>query len=46
MVKGNLVIKRVPPAIQDGMPDGYAGPGSIDGSQPGTYYINLKDTAN
>lgn len=46
LVKGNLVIKRVPPEIQDGMPDGYAGPGSIDGSQPGTYYINLKDTAN
>jgi uncharacterized protein (DUF885 family) len=46
LVKGNLVIKRVPPAIQDGMPDGYAGAGSIDGSQPGTYYINLKDTAN
>ncbi len=46
LVKGNLVIKRVPPAIQDGMPDGYAGAGSIDGSQPGIYYINLKDTAN
>ncbi len=46
MVKGNLVIKRVPPAIQDGMPDGYAGPGSIDGITPGIYYINLKDTAN
>jgi len=46
MVKGNLVIKRVPPAIQDGMPDGYAGPGSIDGSTPGIYYINLKDTSN
>ena len=46
MVRGNLVIKRVPPAIQDGMPDGYAGPGSIDGSTPGIYYINLKDTSN
>lgn len=46
LVKGNLVIKRVPPAIQDGMPDGYAGPGSIDGSTPGVYFINLKDTAN
>jgi uncharacterized protein (DUF885 family) len=46
MVKGNLVIKRVPPAIQDGMPDGYAGPGAIDGSTPGVYFINLKDTAN
>jgi len=46
MVRGNLVIKRVPPAIQDGMPDGYAGPGSIDGTTPGIYYINLKDTLN
>jgi len=46
MVRGNLIIKRVPPAIQDGMPDGYAGPGSIDGSTPGIYYINLKDTSN
>jgi uncharacterized protein (DUF885 family) len=46
LVKGNLVIKRVPPAIQDGMPDGYAGPGSIDGSTPGIYYINLKSTEN
>lgn len=45
MVKGNLVIKRVPPAIEDGMPLGYAGPGAIDGSTPGTYFINLKDNA-
>jgi len=44
LVKGNLIIKRVPPAIQDGAPNGYAGPGSIDGSQPGIYYINLKST--
>jgi uncharacterized protein (DUF885 family) len=43
-VKGNLIIKRVPPAIQDGAPNGYAGPGSMDGSQPGIYYINLKST--
>jgi uncharacterized protein (DUF885 family) len=46
LVKGNLVIKRVPPAIQDGMPNGYAGPGAIDGSTPGVYFINLKDTAH
>ncbi|MFA5965735.1 MAG: DUF885 family protein [Sphingomonas sp.] len=44
LVKGNLVIKRVPPAIQNGAPNGYAGPGSIDGTQPGIYYINLKST--
>ncbi|OJU18710.1 MULTISPECIES: DUF885 family protein [unclassified Sphingomonas] len=44
LVRGNLNIKRVPPAIQDGAPNGYAGPGSIDGKIPGTYYINLRDT--
>ena len=44
LVKGNLIIKRVPPAIQNGAPNGYAGPGSMDGSQPGIYYINLKST--
>ena len=44
LVRGNLIIKRVPPAIQDGAPNGYAGAGSIDGSQPGIYYINLKST--
>jgi uncharacterized protein (DUF885 family) len=42
---GKLVIKRVPPTIQDGMPNGYGGAGSVDGSQPGFYYINLKTTA-
>jgi uncharacterized protein (DUF885 family) len=45
LVKGNLVIKRVPESIQDGAPLGYAAAGSIDGTQPGNYYINLKDTA-
>jgi uncharacterized protein (DUF885 family) len=44
LVKGNLIIRRVPPGIQDGAPNGYAAPGSIDGSLPGIYYINLKDT--
>lgn len=44
LVKGNLVVKRVPPAIEAGAPGGYAGPGSIDGSVPGNYYINLRDT--
>jgi uncharacterized protein (DUF885 family) len=46
LVKGSLIVKRVPPEIQDGMPDGYAGPGSMDGTQPGIYYINLKDMTN
>lgn len=45
MVPGNLVIKRVPPAIEAGAPGGYAAAGSIDGKVPGQYYINLRDTA-
>ncbi len=44
--KADVLIRRVPPEIQDGAPNGYAGAGSIDGSRPGTYNINLKDTAN
>lgn len=44
LVRGNLVIRRVPPAIENGAPNGYAGPGSLDGKTPGIYYINLKDT--
>jgi uncharacterized protein (DUF885 family) len=46
LVRGNLVIKRVPPAIQNGAPNGYAGPGALDGSTPGIYFINLRDVAN
>ncbi|HEX5185065.1 MAG TPA: DUF885 family protein [Allosphingosinicella sp.] len=45
LVRGNLIIKRVPPAIENGAPDGYAGAGTIDGSVPGNYYINLRDTS-
>ena len=45
MVPGNIMVKRVPAAIENGAPDGYAGPGAIDGSTPGFYYINLRDTA-
>ena len=44
LVPGNLIIKRVPVEIQDGAPGGYAGAGSIDGTVPGNYYINLADT--
>ena len=44
--KADLVIKRVPPVIEAGAPDGYEQDGPIDGSRPATYYINLKDTSN
>jgi len=39
-----MEIRRVPPAIELGAPRGYAQGGSIDGSRPGAYYINLVDT--
>ena len=44
--KADLVIKRVPPSIEAGAPDGYEQDGPIDGSRPATYYINLRDMAN
>jgi len=37
-------VRRVPPAIELGAPRGYAQSGSLDGSRPGAYYINLADT--
>jgi uncharacterized protein (DUF885 family) len=39
-----LEIRRVPPAIEVGAPRGYAQRGSLDGSRPGAFYINLRDT--
>jgi uncharacterized protein (DUF885 family) len=44
--KAELVIKRVPPEIEAGAPDGYEQDGPIDGSRPASYYINLRDTGN
>jgi uncharacterized protein (DUF885 family) len=45
-LKAPVIIKRVPPDIQDGAPLGYMNPGAIDGSRPSIYYINLKTTTN
>ena len=45
LVPGKLEIVRVPEAIEAGAPGGYAGAGTADGSVPGRYYINLRDTA-
>ena len=44
--KADLIIKRVPPDIEAGAPDGYEEDGTIDGSRPASYYINLRDTGN
>jgi uncharacterized protein (DUF885 family) len=46
LVRGNLIVKRVPPEIELGAPGAYAGAGSIDGTVPGNLYVNLHDTAN
>ena len=41
-----LEVKRVPPFIQDGAPNGYYNSPALDGSRGAIYYINLKDTAD
>jgi len=38
-------IRRVPKAIEAGAPGGYYQSPALDGSRPGAYYINLRDTA-
>jgi uncharacterized protein (DUF885 family) len=43
-MKAPLVIKRVPEDIQDGASLGYMNFGSLDGSRPAIYYLNLKST--
>jgi uncharacterized protein (DUF885 family) len=45
LVKGNLVIKRLPPAEEDGAPGAYGGAGSIDGTEPGKIWLNLGDVS-
>lgn len=45
-MKAPVIAKRVPPDIQDGAGLGYMNSGSLDGSRPAIYYINLKDTGN
>ena len=43
--KAGLDIRRVPKPIEAGAPGGYYNGGALDGSRPGAYYINLRDTA-
>ena len=43
--RAKLEIHRVPKATEAGAPGGYYQPGALDGSRPGIYYINLRDTA-
>ena len=41
MVPGNFEIKRMAPEVEPGAPGAYGGPGSIDGTVPGKFWINL-----
>lgn len=41
-----LEVRRVPPEIQDGAPNGYYTIATLDGSRPAIYWINLKDTGD
>ncbi|MFN3229088.1 MAG: DUF885 domain-containing protein, partial [Asticcacaulis sp.] len=43
--KSKVEVKRVPEAIEAGAPGGYYNGPALDGSRPGAYYINLRDTA-
>ncbi len=43
--KSPVEIRRVPKAIEAGAPGGYYQSPALDGSRPGAYYINLRDTA-
>ncbi len=43
--KAGVQVKRVPKYIESGAPGGYYQNATLDGKRPGTYYINLRDTA-
>lgn len=43
--KAAVEVRRVPAYIEAGAPGGYYNQPTLDGSRPGAYYINLRDTA-
>lgn len=44
--KAPVEVRRVPVFIQDGASNGYYQSPALDGSRPGAFYINLKNTAD
>ncbi len=44
LARAQLEIRRVPPYTEAGAPGGYYQRAALDGSRPGAYYINLRDT--
>jgi len=45
LAQAQLEIRRVPPYTEAGAPGGYYQRAALDGSRPGAYYINLRNTA-
>ena len=44
LVPGNVEVRRLPPEEEPGAPGAYGGSGSIDGTIPGKFWINLRTT--
>ena len=44
LVDPKMEVKRLPPEEEPGAPTAYGGPGSIDGTIPGRFWINLRTT--
>ncbi len=44
IVNPNMEVKRLPPEEEPGAPGAYGGAGSIDGTIPGRFWINLRTT--
>jgi uncharacterized protein (DUF885 family) len=45
LVDPNMEVRRLPPEEEPGAPTAYGGAGSIDGTIPGRYWINLRTTS-
>ena len=45
LVPGYLEVTRIDPEVEAGAPGAYGGAGSIDGTQPGHFWINLRTPA-
>jgi uncharacterized protein (DUF885 family) len=44
VVNPNMEVKRLPPEEEPGAPAAYGGAGSVDGTIPGRFWINLRTT--
>ena len=44
VVDPEVAVRRIPPNEELGAPTAYGGAGSVDGTRPGTFWINLRDT--